>query len=423
MTLSAVGRTPVEIWRLIFLHAIASPLLPFTEHGKLSTDLIDNLQTFSASCRHYRTYRDVTQATIERLRLVCRAWAELLRDSASECVLTDLSSNHHKSEQRNQLAKRVHVWSGECCDCDSDSEIMECDFAQDYGTINWTKDSSDDEFLYSRFPSVEVLIVDPLPISSLRCLKPLSRLVALSLHGGTWVDAKWSMEDLSLYTPRLTHLDISYLHEKSKLLFEKVTHPSIHFLSLHMDPRHPQAPPGKIMDWTFPALETLHIRGYFWLEHETFVEGFLLRHIGCLKGLDIAYRVHDTICYTRGHIPSNLWDICPGLTKFGIDSHYISEKIELLERERSLNESSPIEILLHRAFDQYMYGYWLSELAIILQDLVSKWKISRVIFAEPWDEVFKNVASKPKAFFESFGRDDVPLVDHFNVHIQSIIDA
>ncbi|CAG8687805.1 6680_t:CDS:1, partial [Acaulospora colombiana] len=43
MSLSLSERIPVEIWEKILYHATRSPLLPFTEDGELTPDLVDNL--------------------------------------------------------------------------------------------------------------------------------------------------------------------------------------------------------------------------------------------------------------------------------------------------------------------------------------------------------------------------------------------
>lgn len=89
MSHSSIDRVPVEIWEKVLHHATVPPLLPFTEDGALSPSLNDNLLLFDNRCRSFNMYRDQTQVIVERLRLVCRLWAELLRQRAKELCLTN----------------------------------------------------------------------------------------------------------------------------------------------------------------------------------------------------------------------------------------------------------------------------------------------------------------------------------------------
>ncbi|PVF99643.1 hypothetical protein CPB86DRAFT_783529 [Serendipita vermifera] len=92
MTGSSIQRTPVEVWRMILHHAVASSLLPFIDesHNRLCTGIIQTLDLFTEACMAYQMYRG-SEKTIKSLRLVCRMWASILpATSLSRCMITDL---------------------------------------------------------------------------------------------------------------------------------------------------------------------------------------------------------------------------------------------------------------------------------------------------------------------------------------------
>jgi hypothetical protein len=309
MESSSISRTPIEIWQLILQEAIASPLLPLTKEGVLSTDLTENLNIFSTSCEDYRVYRDIVQATIERLRLVCRTWANLLKDSTSYVTLTDLCSHHYPSQQMIKHARRVHLWTNTVCRCQRYIVTELCNFPGNLWTLSWNKEMNDEQFLHSRIPNVKILLLDSLMISTLKFLKPLSNLVALSLHCDPHPDVTWNMKEISIYAPRLTHLHLEYLNEGSRLLVEEFQHNYLRYLSLRIDHEsNIRFSYRKTMNWTFPCLETARIHGTVHQESANHITTFISRHLKGLKGLDIGYRIYMTD-YSPGSIPSNLWDL------------------------------------------------------------------------------------------------------------------
>jgi hypothetical protein len=305
MASSASERVPVEIWRLILHHAVASPLLPLTEEGELSTHLIETLHLFSATCRHCFIYRDVTQATIERLRLVCRTWATILREHAHEFALTDLKFGHYPSKQMTKCARRVQIWTKIMCGCSSSPRAMICNFPGDYFLTKWRKEMGNEQFLQTRIPQVKILILDSMPISTLKFLNPLSHLVALSLNYWNRPGMNCSMKEISNYAPRLTHLRLERLNEDARLLEEEFTHYNLRYLSLKILSYIGSAfSPRKIMNWTFPSLETVRIHGDIHLEHKESISKFIIRHEKGLHGLDvlIAYAPPLNNLYGKSHL-------------------------------------------------------------------------------------------------------------------------
>jgi hypothetical protein len=385
MTISAIERTPIEIWRLILHHAIASPLLPFVEDGVLSTHLIETLNLFSATCLHCFIYRDVTQATIERLRLVCRTWADLLRNNTCDFAITDLDSHHYTSKEMNKRARRVDIWSGRMCGPIEYFGDIACPFRHESWNIRWAVEMSAEQYLNNLIPNVNILGLDPLLTSSLRFLVPLSNLVALSLNCGSPPEGVWSMRELTICAPRLTHLDLTHLRENSRLLSENITYFNLLYLRLELFYHEETLSPQNFMNWTFPCLQTLIIRGALDPLCEDFVNTFITRHARGLIGLDIDYHFCDkaSLVYTPGHIPSILWDICPEINAFGISSYHIFKNIDFLKEARK-NKYSSIQLLIHDYDTEFTP---LSKLVGLLQGLVEIWNVSKVIIAEPWNDV------------------------------------
>jgi hypothetical protein len=401
MTISPVQRTPTEIWRLILRHAIASPLLPYVDEGVLSTHLVETLHLFTASCRHCFIYRNVTQATIERLRLVCRTWADLLRSNTNDFVITDLDSHHYTSEKANKIARRVNIWTGRVCGRIEYLTNKACPFRHKSWNLDWKLEMDEEQYLNKLIPNVSILILDPLLAPSLRFLTPLSNLVALSLNCAPLLEGSWSMGHLVTCIPRLTHLCLKYLSENSRRLSEEVTHFNLLYLRLAFDHYPRISSPQKFMDWIFPSLQTLIIRGLLDPVCDDFINNFITRHARNIIGLDIDYRFYDRSgSYTPAHIPSTLWEICPNINAFGIDSYYLSKNIGIMKKERNADRCPPIQLLIHEFKSSSIHS---SELAMVLQDLVGMWKVSNIVIAGPWSTVnnFKPRASDILTEFNS----------------------
>ncbi|CAG8678770.1 1047_t:CDS:2, partial [Acaulospora colombiana] len=104
-----------------------------------------------------------------------------------------------------------------------------------------------------------------------------------------------------------------------------------------------------------------------------------------LTGLDIGYIGVSGSYPTPGDLPSNLWEICPGLTTLGINDFHISSGVELLGKQRNPYRLSSMELLNHGVFDSDFFDD--SDLASIYRSLIKRWNITRIISAEPWNMV------------------------------------
>jgi hypothetical protein len=126
---------PVEVWRLILLDAIASPLLPFSNRTNLRVGIVDCLDLFDTPCDSHKDYRR-HQAMLTNLRLVCHSWATILDDYRNRCSFTDFRRVFlpKKSIKVLAMAERVHVRLRETNYCGS------CDICRH---LRNKKDSSD----------------------------------------------------------------------------------------------------------------------------------------------------------------------------------------------------------------------------------------------------------------------------------------
>ncbi|PVF95653.1 hypothetical protein CPB86DRAFT_863471, partial [Serendipita vermifera] len=418
MTGSSVGRTPLEIWHLILRYAIASPLLPFVDENALSTSLMDNLHMFSTNCQHYRIYRDVTQDIIERLRLVCRTWDKLLQSNSKDVAISDLDYNHYTSVQMNKHARRIHFWTQNVCKCKSLPPRNTCKFYQGpHPRIQeWMERSEDEQSLQRQIPNVRILVWDCPWISSLKFLGPLSNLTALSLYSHEYTNSTWSMQQLRIYAVRLTHLHVQNLDEASKLLSEEFSHPNIRYLSLRIEYSRDMTSHESVMNWTLPSLETLRIHGFVHPRIRKGINAFLFRHSEHLEGLDLEYLVFENLHFILAHIPPELWEICPNLTRLSIHCDLILQPIELLGRGRESHGWSSIELLHYGVFNHC--DLQVSDLASIYQDLIRRWNITRIISAKPWN---RHSMTGLKLFQQLAETEHIPITDHFHVPIEDVL--
>ncbi|PVF95977.1 hypothetical protein CPB86DRAFT_827576 [Serendipita vermifera] len=416
MALSAVERTPVEVWWLILEGAVDSPLLPFTEGGTLSTDLIENVDLFSANCRKYRVYRVVTQATVERLRLVCGTWAKLLQRNASELALIEFGSYQPIIEIENQRVKRVDIWGDRTCICEGSDQKRKCPFRQDFDKW-WGRGNALEyaKYLHNYLRDVKILSLDWLMTSSLHFFTPLSNLVALSIFCDQ-VKYTWRLEALSDYTPRLSHLHLQKLRERSPFLSETFTHLDLHYLSVEFEASSREFQPEKFMDWTFQSLRTLVIQGSVQISCGEFVKTFISRHSGGLIGLDVTYH-----CDGSGYIPPNMREGFPNIQTFGTSTRNLLEKggkgDEPLGKEPRTEIYPPVELLIH-GFHGPQIDY--SGLTSSLQGLRSRWHITKIISADSWGEKSSHGL---KAFIERFDGEDIAIVDNRNISLQEALTA
>ncbi|CAG8601602.1 2430_t:CDS:10 [Acaulospora colombiana] len=329
MSLSAVERTPVEIWDLILRCAVTMPFLPFTERGVLSAHLADNFNMISSMC------------PIDLMRL--------------DAQTTNIQANINST-----IYSYISVYLA-------------------YQPQEASSGRVDDD---ARIPRVNVLILGPLTTRSLRALKPHSNLVVLSIGFSPEIPATWSMEELSTCAPRLSHLHLEDVHKNLRLLSNQLVHSNLRYLSLLTTSWGEHDSP---INWTFPSLQTLVIHGKLHRPSHKVINDFISRHGKGLTGLDIGYRLSGEDYLTLGDLPPTLWDTCPHLSVFGMDAFNIFTdfKFELLRKARDKDNSPSIELLLHKLSE---YPQRLYQPTRFLQGLKDRWNVTNFIHPSPWAE-------------------------------------
>ncbi|KAG8829175.1 hypothetical protein FRC17_007024, partial [Serendipita sp. 399] len=108
---TAVGRTPVEIWRMIFTFALRTWLLPEGDNR-----LVDDLLLFNNGCRSYAEYKRVEDIR-RQLRLVCKSWNAILRDAGVTLTISNFHDYTLPSMSTLPHSMRIESPARICCKC------------------------------------------------------------------------------------------------------------------------------------------------------------------------------------------------------------------------------------------------------------------------------------------------------------------
>ncbi|PVF91550.1 hypothetical protein CPB86DRAFT_878450 [Serendipita vermifera] len=323
MTLPLLERIPIEIWEKILYHATRSPLLPFTEDGKLTPDLVDNLLLFDAYCETYDTYRIRTQAVIERLRLVCRVWAKLLQAKTNEFLLTDWNGHYYPSLRGTNSTKVGYCMDWRCM-CQMEGCIYRTP-KKDGATLvdsSWKRfsENQDSRAFHERFPRLRILAWATGRELSPNVLGTLTSLRALSIVAVKGILVSPAAE-LSLHLGHLTHLDLSPFPISSGLPYESFILSGIQYLRISVHDPYGWLKREAMGQWSFPSLRTLNIEGKVDAKIEgRMVHEFVMRHVEQLTALSLVYIRETTLRYTSAQAPAGIWDrVYPNLEVLGVD--------------------------------------------------------------------------------------------------------
>ncbi|PVF95969.1 hypothetical protein CPB86DRAFT_553542 [Serendipita vermifera] len=411
MALSAVERTPVEIWRLILGYAVTTPFHPFTEMGVLSTHLSDNFNIYSEMCPIHLMYQDA-EATMGRLRLVCRIFADFLRGYTSNLLTRDPGTCYYMPERANNAIGKGFLFPSAFYRRNIHYlQWRSYTYIEDNGPIGWTVGKLDEQLLDSCIPNVGILILGPLITLCLNFLIPLSNLVVLSFQVSS-APVSWSMTELSTCAPWLSHLYVKELSAGSKLFANQLIHPNLRYLSLEIVLRGTR-PHLKRINWAFPSLQTFVVHGTVsGLSHIT-IDSFIARHGKGLIGLDIGYHLDNRVPATLAPLTRILWNNCPNLKAFGMDvfNFFTNQNFGLLRETR---EGPAMELLLH-GLDRHLFRPL--RVTNILQRLRSRWNVTKVIYPSPWNQLSKTQLGYVTKFCG-----DIPVVDRFSISVQDELE-
>jgi hypothetical protein len=428
---SSVKRIPVEVWHKILFYATKSPLLPFAEDGKLSSTLIDNIDLFGTKCDTLRQYRDETQATIGRLRLVCHTWSSLLQARSCEFAFTDFQRYHFPSKWLAENAIRVnHIMFFSCECCPEDRQT--CVYAQIQKQIKHITYSGPpiNELPASLFGKMKILLWHPLslPLTELFS-EPLVNLVALSLRNHLLPGHK-SWEHMCSLLPNLSHLhfDVSVYNEH--LFTKHITFPRIRYLLLRILSQIPSEP-LYLARLAFPSLQSLRILGWLSVIHESHLLSFISRHGNSLMELDMAsfsYKESESGDFLV-RTSSTLWDTCSKIVTLGVSMDGLpfsgmnepwhpkssqSSPMTLLMSGLSPNQESIVSLIptLNR-----LWTVLNLEKAVF----TGSWRDKRLQLLDDgsWDHTYLN--SRAKVSLEMLRRMDLNIVDRFEVPLEDIV--
>ncbi|PVF91551.1 hypothetical protein CPB86DRAFT_878451 [Serendipita vermifera] len=392
MSSFSLDRTPIEIWEKIFHHVTRSPLLPFTEDGKLTADLVDNLLLFAAYCETYDAYRVRTQAVVERLRLVCRTWANLLAPKTNELLLTDWKGHLYPSIQFTFTTK-LGYFTDRHCTC----LRMECIYRTHrdrLGKYRWkgVGQIRDTRAFHERFPRLRILGCDEVDRFA-KALGMVTNLQALQVFGIP--DAPAS--DLLPLLDRLTHLDLSPIPIDSQLSHEKLVLPTLQYLSMQLkDPSGLSR--GEVMgQWNFPSLRTLYIDGdvHEETEKET-IHRFVMRHVKGLDGLGLVYTLRKDGWKSAAQAPAGLWDcVYPNLDVLGVNIQYLCEGGEIPWVRRDTRQDCKVCTIVVSGLE-YAPLDGESGIACLLKEIGRIWGVKVFVCTKSWEAVRRGIFEIPR---------------------------
>lgn len=425
---SVIHRVPVELWQRILYYATICSSLPFTEDGKLSSSLIDNLDLFSTRCAVLRRYRDETQAAVERLRLVCQTWSKLLQPRAYEFVLIDSDDRYFPSKVALDQAKLLGWVLDFSCECRSEDRRT-CIYHRIQNQMEEkAKLGTSDGGLPTKLPfNMKILLAHMLRSSSTDIFTaPLVNLAALSFC--TLLPGYTSLEHMCSLAPNLTHLQLDVTMSNTAIFTNPVHFSTVRYLFLRIL-TFPTIEPVYLTRITFPSLRSLRILGWISVTNEGYLFDFISRHGSSIHELDMADFSYVEI--ELGHFPPQnsvtFWKTCPNISTLGINFYRVAMDDPWYPRNQT-----PQKITLLLGGRPYLT--WEATLLAIagLNRLRNIWDVEGVIFTRSWGELDlgsprgPSVVNKPPKWqvegslitLEEMG---FHIVDRFDVPLSEII--
>jgi hypothetical protein len=427
---SVVHRIPIEIWEVILREAVRSPLLPFTENGELFDSFMMTHGLFSPFCSSSREYRDITQTTIKRLRLVCRVWSTILRPYMYEYAATDLNLRHVPSKEVADLARRLYITQYHSCQCvrwDKPS----CPFTSlRYSGSRRERIPIHRIPLTKHLPSARILILGSIGHIGLDFLRPLSKLCGLSISLSN-IQAPWSLKRISTTIPQLAHLQITHVNRYEAMQVEEIRFPHVRNLTVSLD-EYQVFVEDPFEGWIFPQLKTLHFEGRTSDSGRRSMYEFASRH-----GETLVELVDTAILGKFDLPPAYLWDSCPNLNAFGIEMKYIFYNTSTAYTSQWESRSTELP-----ALDLFIYDFpidWQSpDIALPrIKTLVERLNIRKIVSVYSWEylerkraSAYKSISKKPesqhweanrKSFSNMLLRLGVPIYDRFGVPLDDAL--
>ncbi|PVF95812.1 hypothetical protein CPB86DRAFT_556826 [Serendipita vermifera] len=420
---SAIKRVPIEIWRKILYMATMSPFLSFAEDGKLSSGLMESMDVFPTMGHDFCRYRDETQATIERLRLVCCLWSEVLRNRLGEFAVTDFNTYYFPSKKAANNATRVDT-----------VEILGCGYSGHLGKGcayrqigNCRKKTAETytgtDIIPDKLPSNMKILSWKLPRypATDYFLSPLESLIVLSV-GGSCLPGNGSLNHMCTLVPNLSHLGLDVQGRNLHFFADPVIFPTVRYLYLRIQTR-PNPEPSFFAQITCPLLQSVRILGFVSFRYEGYFLDFITRHGKSIRELDITYFADRNYGDYLAQVNSALWTVCPGITTLAVEmDRLILKGMEDPWHPRSAL-SGPMTLLMkgHNPAP----GDFLRIIPPIsrMQKLLN---VEKVIYTGLWDEShfsprIPGLKMKVEECLRLMREMDIPIIDRFDVLLVDVI--
>ncbi|KIM20929.1 hypothetical protein M408DRAFT_305897 [Serendipita vermifera MAFF 305830] len=306
-TTSAVQRTPVEVWQMILLPLVESPLFP-----RSGDNVVDGKAIFSICCHSGWIY-DKMEALRLHLRLVCQTWNAILdlKDAGHHLASYDHGYIYRKYrwDEDNRKIRRIESIRP-CANCMTEPE----GYSQAIGIPG---DDTTKLVSLLLFPSWEADADYQLEfITGVLDNAPQLRALEISEHEISRDDFTHIINHHAL--ARITHLSVGLLEADSQAL-GAASFPAVQFLRLEVVNRDPQ---DHVPNWHFPSITSFYLhRDESLKKGGDLFEGldqFIALHGEKLTSMLIDYtsmgRRDDSKPY---HDDKKFWEWFPNLQLFG----------------------------------------------------------------------------------------------------------
>lgn len=381
---SAAERAPTELWQLILLRAVESPLLPRT-----GDDVVDGLLLFSSGCQSRHYYRK-TEIVKTRLRLVCRSWNIFLHGVAAHTsfffghtlVRAPIHGGETLKTRRIETADNCILNQCTCLERRSRPHDLETDTEDIATQVQWVE-YFQLPVLYSRDLRYQLVM---------EILDFATRLRALALGPTFLFDGELAHILGHPSVQHVTHLSVgpfgTYSDEHGT---QPLSFPAVELLLIRIGDY--QTTDG-VNSWTFPSLTSLIIN-----------RGTHHRDRGLLHGLDRFLAAHGkqvTSLYIeckcrREPMNETFWDWFPNVRLFGTELSSVYDKPRISNRVTSL---AIRKIPPYSSADWTRAGRYIDPLIKTCRE----WGIKQLIILTSWDELTSNAVSPRELFKEDLER-------------------
>jgi hypothetical protein len=388
---SAAERTPVELWRIILLIAVESPLLP-----RNGDDILDGVLLFSQGCMSLIRHQNIETLRC-RLRLVCQVWNAILKDEGAH---VSFLSNHrlhrvpfhcdgNRKIRRIEMAPYCIIFGENCgprCVFPGDlPKLLQSTFED----FQWIEHLQLSDNCRHEFPTG--LITDVLDKAS------RLRALALKIPYGPYGIVESLSDVLNHPTlTQITHLSIGPLGVYGEQRLGPTSFPAIRYLAIQIWDNPPQ---DHVLDWKFPSLSSFHVQRRSTSREKHLFRGlqrFLTSHGKQITSLNIEYSgLGDGIGSLANPIDETFWSRFPNLRLFGPGSFVLDDNFVPPPPEVQL-ESLAVQGFQARIFqdDPFRLDPYTDRLLLAC----GKLRVKKLIMLASWEDMGSRFAGI------SFGR-------------------